>query len=683
MAAVPRPLRVSTAALSLASVLPLLKNPPEDVVCTLPPLNPRAGEVYVYRGVSNEDGRPAICVYLVDTVYNYINYYYLEDWRCDQIKWVNQGVQKLPRTLPTVKKTYFHVATESGSSNSFVKHCYQRLSPDNIVVIHYLGDDTCVGDQPHGNSKREEARPHIRTCPSVLRDLSEECKYSKAANAYRRQIASVRYPTHVAVKQPRNVTQVRNVRSQVLNKQRLSHDSLYNLHEIAINLSDYVHIIRTHPDLICVCGQKGLLDEMDRMLIVNSPLPQLLSYDTTFKLGDFYLSTLAFRHTAFVEAPVIPSCFLLHERKFKACHEEMFKICSRLVPSLSKTTFPIVTDEEQAFISSMSAYFSSPHLRCWNHIFRCAMRWLQSHGAPSQDVALYTEDIRHLLHLPSEKDYNSELEQLSYKWSAPFYDYYMHNIHSDIHCIARWAVEPLGVYNPFSGVTNNQAEGLNFVLKQLQDWKEAPIDAMVLALNYLQGYYLVEISRGKQGLGNYHLHRSFAYMSEVQPIVLTEQSVFVPEDIVDRIKGKMSESNETEKSLPPMEKPIQQLTQADRARKVVEDRRISLDPVFHTFTVIGSSRPHVVTLFPKETCSCPSSTSCYHIMAARLSIGMTNVTEHRKVNLCQLRKNSRSRREKRSGRKRPRPGDIDVLPAPDAKVQLTGNWDIIKLKHIY
>ena len=95
------------------------------------------------------------------------------------------------------------------------------------------------------------------------------------------------------------------------------------------------------------------------------------------------------------------------------------------------------------------------------------------------------------------------------KWSAPFYEYYSHNIHSNIHAIARWAIEPHGVYDPSSGVTSNQAEGLNYVLKQLRELHENPVDCMVLALHYLQEYYLVEISRGNQGLGNYHLHSKF------------------------------------------------------------------------------------------------------------------------------------------------------------------------------
>ena len=46
------------------------------------------------------------------------------------------------------------------------------------------------------------------------------------------------------------------------------------------------------------------------------------------------------------------------------------------------------------------------------------------------------------------------------------------------------------MYNPHSVVTNNQSEGLNRVIKDLQSWKEAPGDSMILSLYKLQAYYL-------------------------------------------------------------------------------------------------------------------------------------------------------------------------------------------------
>ena len=207
------------------------------------------------------------------------------------------------------------------------------------------------------------------------------------------------------------------------------------------------------------------------------------------------------------------------------------------MPSLCKCTKPIVTDEEQAFVNTIRRHVSLTHLRCWNHLFRAAIRWLRSHGAPAQDITVYLSDMRELLHLPTEEEYKLKLQQMSSKLSAPFYEYFSHNIHPDIHSIAWWAIEPHGVYDPYSGVTSNQAEGLNYVLKHLlQEWHESPVDCMVLALHYLQGYYLVEISRGKQGLGNYHLHSKFAHLVKTEPTLIPEENIYSLEEIVVRIK---------------------------------------------------------------------------------------------------------------------------------------------------
>ena len=581
-----------------------------------------------------------------------------------------------------MKKSYFHVDTPNGPSREFVKHAYQLLPPNsgNVVLLHYMGDERAAVSFTHGNAKGLE-RAHIRTCPSVLRSMENECNHATPATVYRKLVTDVPPPMHMPVKQPRDTKQAKNIRSKLLEKHRLSHDALYNLHELAMDLPDFVHSIRTHPDLVCVCGNKALFAELDRVLIIDSPSAQLLSYDTTFQLGDFYVSTLAFRHTLFKEAPVIPVCFLIHERKFEACHEELFSICCKLMPSLRKSTKPIVTDEEQAFANTIRCHMSLTHVQCWNHVFRAAIRWLRSHGAPAQDVAVYLSDVRDLFHLPTEEEYSLTLKRMACKWSAPFYEYYSHNIHSDVHAIARWAIEPFGVYDPYSGVTSNQAEGLNYVLKHLREWHESPVDCMVLALHYLQGYYLVEISRGKQGLGNYHMHSKFSSLVQMEPPLISDQNIYSPEEIVGHIK-------EARATLPPQpaavsshensSQPIIQLTQLERARRAIEENKVSVDPKLHTFTIMGTERLHVVTLFPKETCSCPSTTECYHILAAKTSIGQKDQKQRlRRLNLTQLRRNARSRKDKKSGRKRPRPGDMDILPAPDslaaadAKVQNT------------
>ena len=103
-------------------------------------------------------------------------------------------------------------------------------------------------------------------------------------------------------------------------------------------------------------------------------------------------------------------------------------------------------------------------------------------------------------------------------------------------------------------------------------------------------------------------------------------------------------------------------------RFIIEHNQISHNQSLGVFTVVGTTgNAHAVRLFPKESCTCPSTNSCYHILAVRMSvIGLQDMNSKRKINLTQLRKNTRTRTAKRSGRKAPSPGDYDIKPAPDA-----------------
>lgn len=100
---------------------------------------------------------------------------------------------------------------------------------------------------------------------------------------------------------------------------------------------------------------------------------------------------------------------------------------------------------------------------------------------------------------------------------------------------------------------------------------------------------------------------------------------------------------------------------------MVDNGNISHNHKLGVFTVVGTTgNPHAVKLFPTEKCTCASTFRCYHIVAVRMSVGLEDVDSKRKVNLTQLRRNTRPRRAKKSGRKAPQPKDYEVAPAPDS-----------------
>ena len=273
-------------------------------------------------------------------------------------------------------------------------------------------------------------------------------------------------------------------------------------------------------------------------------------------------------------------------------------------------------------------------------MFQDTRRWLRNHGVPSKDIEVYVDNLRKLFHKPSESEYQVALGEMFKKWSVPFSEYYNENIHSQITFIARWALEEVGLYNPYSGITNNQAEGLNHVLKALNDWREMSIDCLMLSLYYLQRYYLSEISRGQNELGTYHVQARFK--NSFASVPMLQQKFYPPEEIVTRIKGELDESHKKGIDHEEIDEAcLSSFSKECRARKLIEDGKIVHNAQLKVFTVAGSTGNYVTTLYPKETCTCSAKKDCYHIIAAKLSIGMN--MEAKKpvyVNLSQLRRNS-------------------------------------------
>jgi hypothetical protein len=78
-----------------------------------------------------------------------------------------------------------------------------------------------------------------------------------------------------------------------------------------------------------------------------------------------------------------------------------------------------------------------------------------------------------------------------------------------------------------------------------------------------------------------------------------------------------------------------------------------------TFTVTGSAATRDVRIFPRPSCSCPETTTCYHVMAVRLACGLGTKDARKLPNVTRLRKNGKKKTDKTSGRKRPRTKDVD------------------------
>ena len=193
-------------------------------------------------------------------------------------------------------KSYFYIKTAAGKCDkNFRREVYFPFeNPQNVAVVHYIGDESLSAKAPHGNAQHE--KPFFRTQPSVLRELQARPDVEKAHKIYKEMVCENK-EGHEAVTKPRNVKQVHNVRAVQKEDLRLSRDAIYNTHEIAYE-GGFVHYIVTYPDLAIIAGSEGILSELNSIIKLKDK-EFLFSYNTTFSLGEFYVSPLVFKHILF------------------------------------------------------------------------------------------------------------------------------------------------------------------------------------------------------------------------------------------------------------------------------------------------------------------------------------------------------------------------------------------------
>ena len=97
------PIDTVTRSLTIEEVVDLIEKEKVNAKASCEPcIRPKGGQVFVFSAVSNPSRK--------------------NDWRVDQYFWVNNGVTKLPRTSPVLKKIYIGKIKKSLTRNSNVMH---------------------------------------------------------------------------------------------------------------------------------------------------------------------------------------------------------------------------------------------------------------------------------------------------------------------------------------------------------------------------------------------------------------------------------------------------------------------------------------------------------------------------------------------------------------------------------
>ena len=125
----------------------------------------------------------------------------------------------------------------------------------------------------------------------------------------------------------------------------------------------------------------------------------------------------------------------------------------------------------------------------------------------------------------------------------------------------------------------------------------------------------------------------------------------------DTINNVLKDKNATlvdDKSLSERKGQEKNLTQKMLADQLVHENKIQWVPSMNVYLVEGIKQSkRVVTLVPKETCSCPSTSQCYHILAVKTAYNINTTNEYIPVkkNLSMLIKDTKLRVAKKRSEK--------------------------------
>ena len=336
-----------------------------------------------------------------------------EDWKADGYTWKRYGTKKVKVNDEGAYlcKMYYKLMNQNSADERLKKHVFKMENDENLnlILIQYIGDETIFVPQPHGNNKKRK-NEYVRTKPSVLNKTKDHTAKNPVSVMNKINLKINAPCKETGFSNLRNKRQVINMQSRLRKQQGLGPDALYNLHQLFYHLDGYITDIVTAPDLIVLLQMKDMLEEFDRLLQLKSDEAVPLFYDTTFNLGDFYVSTLSFQHILFYTPPLIPLAIMIHERNFQKCHEMLFNSVKQRIPRLKDKNLAIVTDRETGIINAIKNVFPNLTLLiCWNHILRDTKEWLRKNGKNEQNTLEIVKQIKCLLESPSEEAFDTLL----------------------------------------------------------------------------------------------------------------------------------------------------------------------------------------------------------------------------------------------------------------------------------
>ena len=453
----------------------------------------------------------------------------------------------------TIKRTYrknksfedfMQVITYAEQNGSIV---------NNLAILHYLfkGKECSFLVTAHGN-KKDKSVPFLPVNCTTRRKIKEVVKLQKPKKALAQldQESNMMSSTSSAAI-PRDTKQIANMRSAVKVKERQDQgipvhksikDRLYSVLIMAVEEQSkeeekYIHGVTAWPEAMCIVGLPYQFHDISRFCS-NSLQFHPLGIDTTFNLGEFYVTPTAYKslileNSTDEKSPTLVGPTLIHmSRSYSAfCHlAAKLKEIDNGIGDLKC----VVTDGEPGLIKAFKVFYPQmPLLRCNRHFQENCVDKLKSLGIKGEDQCYFVrcifgssvEDVYHegLLDAPDSETFDALLMSLEDamnerelairpRGSSPqFYSWLQKHDVMMKSSLTEEARQNAGL-KPSERITTNPSESVNHGLKEAAEYEEMSLPDFIVLSKAIAESQRQEIMRAIIRKGKYRFKQEFSFL---------------------------------------------------------------------------------------------------------------------------------------------------------------------------
>ncbi|CAG7818361.1 unnamed protein product [Allacma fusca] len=367
-------------------------------------------------------------------------------WRVDVYRWEHLGAERCPRNKPEmmcykfkllsydedtkvlekqefIRKEYVYAIVPISSASEVVNTGNAFQNEESCELFVLTNEASLNSGRSTAGSQNETLPQYIRTESRIREEMKDAIKRGESPiNVYSKTVISAAFRKNINAKTytPTSKKQVYNISTEIAKSRK--QDDLFNLYDLSVHSHGFVHLLDLANGLKVVLGISPLLDHVERLYSVNDFI--YFYYDTTYSLGDYFVSILSLEHRHFRSKrdngyPTIFVAALLHEFTDHSVHKGLFSILKDRIPSFNTEKLVLVMDREAAITKAIRLV--NPDVKvfyCWRHlrenVTAKARKFLKNDDELNEAMIL----LGKLFHTKNMMAYDYERRRLENEWPA-------------------------------------------------------------------------------------------------------------------------------------------------------------------------------------------------------------------------------------------------------------------------